>query len=497
VTTQFRQIYVLVCLLLVSSCGKEIFAPKTQTHRQSGSRNGLKAITQCAGFTSIEPEVDFLFVVDNSTSTYFLTPEVLQAFSNTLRYIATQRFNYRIAIIPLIDNGQKAIISKYPIPGVQLTNINSINIGSYFQTAGGAQEHGFFRVLDYIGKNVDSGNGSGIFRKNANTIVVSMSNQDDNDYLRAGTTIVKDLFQERTEQFMKFTKTYWDFYPTAQMDPGWDRLDANRLRYITIVADTPHVGAHCSTTTPVGVRYQNMSKTLYYWQGDSDQNPSDPHPDSYDLCSGNFSNIFKQINNTIKDIVQAHTYDHWPVAEIASASTPFDIDVSTISVTKVSGGSPIQNLGVYPQDPNGYQYLPGHQTVDTRLLPTPGEPRTGYFVKLFGSGMPTYPECIQVNYRRVPDYYGYIVLPQEPLRDASLNITKNGSRLSESTSNGWQYIGYRQSWNIRVSGIGDSTPLNTATKPGIYKSGHIFKLNGNAIYSNNDVVNVDYKPAPL
>ena len=487
----------LIYIFLFVSCGKEVFAPQTKRASQQAEPVQVTSVNQCAKHTLIEPQVDLLYIVDNTGSTYFLNSEVKASIANTITYLDTNKFDYRIVIIPMVNpgNNPKIVVSKYAIPGVSLTNINNINVTSFFSpmTTGNA-ELGFLRALSFIGTNVQSNpSSSGLFRKNSNTIIVNISTEDDTDIIRDGWNVIADNYNLRRTQFQKFTKSYWlnPAHYGQTMDNGWAKLDANKLRYISVVPHSITNSYHCNVTSSrVGTRYKFMSKDLYIYSGDTDQD-SRTWMDSYDLCSGNFSAIFDGINNSIESVVLGHTYNYWLIAESSCGITP-----GSITVDKYSGGSYLGSLGVYPSDPNGFEYIGYSSNQNTRELPTPGEPETGYFVRLHGTGKVSYPQCIVINTTAPPDYYGYLVIPQQPDL-GTVSITKNGSAIPQSGTNGWSYIGYFSNKNIRVTGANDDTALSSGCHPAVNRTGHFIKLHGPAIYTNSDSIEIDYKAAPL
>ena len=52
-------------------------------------------------------------------------------------------------------------------------------------------------------------------------------------------------------------------------------------------------------------------------------------------------------------------------------------------------------------------------------------------------------------------------------------------------ANGWEFIGFRTSQNIRVA---------PTASPGEFKTGYVLKLNGSAIYQSGQSITVDFKP---
>jgi hypothetical protein len=71
----------LLLLLAVTGCSKEQFGSVPQS--ELSSVDGLKSFEQlsCSTFTLIKPKVDILYVVDNSTSTYYVGNDVKTAIA--------------------------------------------------------------------------------------------------------------------------------------------------------------------------------------------------------------------------------------------------------------------------------------------------------------------------------------------------------------------------------------------------------------------------------
>jgi hypothetical protein len=77
--------------------------------------------------------------------------------------------------------------------------------------------------------------------------------------------------------------------------------------------------------------------------------------------------------------------------------------------------------------------------------------------------------------------FNYVVVNDEP--DVStIKITKNGSAISQSSMNGWTYVGYRSNQATSFSPAASNV-----------KSGYMIQLTGSAIYSGTDMINVTYK----
>ncbi len=477
-------IQLVILVAFTVSCGQEIFAPKTQNKTEVGMANPISSNYVCAGHTLIKPEVDILFIVDNSSSTNFLTSDIKLQLSNTLSYLNSSKFDYRVMLAPLISTNpdRNFVSSAEPIAGVDDSiGISDIGIDQYFGTVqGGATELGFRRALYLINGNRN------VFRNGANTIVVMLSNGNDTDYQTdLYGNIVGSNYQARLTEFKQLTQSYCETH-SCPSNP----LNSAHLRFISVVAHSSS-GGICGTGTITGVNYINMSRDIY----NHSVGPSgSSYPDSYNICTSDYANLFGGINQSIEQVVINHTYNYWLV------SAHPNIDTDQITVQKFLGNSLIGNLSQYPSDSNGFEYVGYQSGLITREFPacsaeSPCEQATGYFVRLYGAGKATYPECIVVKTQAPPDYYGYVGIDQSPQMDTVV-VTVNGNSIPQSSTNGWEYIGYRSDWNIRVDASGeqlDSSPY----KPAINENGYFFKLNGSAIYSNSDTIEVFYKAAAL
>ena len=477
--------------LLLLSCGKEEFT-KTAT-KSSTQASPIQQSTQnsCSNFTLVKPPVDILFVIDNTETTNFISAQTKSALQSTINLVSNQ-FDYRIMVAPLVDDGN----SRFPIVLADpssiscpaspppLSNPNCLlsrvvpadNINFFSQVVGGSREWGFQRVLQVIRDNMNGT--SNVFRRNAYTIVVLVSNGDDTDFTFDPMTglPITSHFNARLNDFVSLIGS-----PQGS-NTSTTQLNASTFRFLSIV---PH-----STTCYEGYRwwslnsssnavYQNryieMSRRLYQISGSQDQSGK-THPDSYDLCSGNFAQIFEDgINKTIQQVVVGHKYNFWPV------STNNNFDIQQLRVFK----NGVQLTANDTQ--NGFVFHNTDQTRNTRFAPSAGEPFTGYLVELFGNAQVTYPECIMIQTQTPADYYGYVALSKEPdLSSVILEI--NGVRIPQSSTDGWTYFGYSPSLNVRVK---SRTDLTTA-EPGIFRSGYFLKLHGNAVYTNSDRVDARF-----
>src|SRR4051812_29300241 len=95
-------IFTLALLLLVG-CGKEEFGTTAQNNTSKADPLLDYQQLSCSSFTLIKPKVDILYVVDNSSSTYYVASDIKAAVKKTVDTISLQ-FDYRVvgtSLLPL------------------------------------------------------------------------------------------------------------------------------------------------------------------------------------------------------------------------------------------------------------------------------------------------------------------------------------------------------------------------------------------------------------
>lgn len=464
----------LFILIGLASCGEEVVTQNTVNDGFTTSALQSFSVSTCAQRTFARPPVDILYVVDNTGSTIADSFQSLKSqLENTINTISSD-FDYHIYFVPLnASPGENAttypLLANNPDSIPNLSQVNLVqpsNLEFFAQASGNNVEHGMTRAYNIIQLNRDNG----IFRENANTIIVMISNGDDTESNRnVGGNVIPDqtVLSQQIEEFKSLTKKYAD--ANSLSNP----LNAQMVRFFSLTAKSTCNG------WKVGNNYQQLSRELYDYQALTDNNIG---KDTVDLCSQNYSTLFSPINNSIQAVIIGHKYDHWKI----SSASESQIQANDIEVTKLKlDGS---RVSVPEGSVNGFEYL-GYQTnIDTRYEPTSGEPVSGLVVKLNGSARVEYPDCIIAKTRTPTEYFGYITVPREPDLETT-EIEINGSLVPPSAQNGWTYVGFRDTINIKVPG-----PDNVSVTPPVNKSGYTFQLNGNAIYTNGDTINVFYKP---
>ncbi len=374
----------LISLVFISSCGKEEFATPKVRDQQSTGPIVYKTTDLCTGHSLVKPKVDFLFLWDNSSSQLFVTAATKQALNNTINYISGQ-FDYHVLLAPLmkstgtdqmylvVDNetGLSTAAKSLVVP--QNTATDVIN----FPFVGGAREDGAARVIQLIQDNI----ANGIFRSKANTIVVLMSNGDDNSFVPAGgiiTGVDRDNYiNQKVNELSTLSNS---------------TLNAAVFRFISLVAFSV-----CGTGYQENYVYKNLAKNVYgnylaklpasSLSTGNDQKDK-TWPDSYDICATDFAHLFDGINNSITAVLVGHAYDYWPIGN----NTEPDFDPGHIQAKKKYA-----NVELIQNEPNGFTYVGYRENQNTRYLPEPGEPYTGLLIKLNGTGVVQYPECLIVT----------------------------------------------------------------------------------------------------
>ncbi|MBC76384.1 MAG: hypothetical protein CME64_10255 [Halobacteriovoraceae bacterium] len=469
-----KLLFTLVLSTLLTSCGEEILtqntvgetfgAPDLETFQQNA----------CSNMRFVKPPVDILFVVDNSGSTLKDSFKAIKGeIAKTVSTISNE-FDYHVYIAPLNPN-QGDNITNYPlvvsdpdtlsgpISNFNLVKLENINSSVFFAEAhGGNTEEGFDRVYNLINSNKNNK----IFRKNANLVTVMISNYDDTTTLSTNNGMIdydNTAFNNKKNRFINLKSS----------------LNAKSFRFISLA---PHRKCNGWDYHGGNSRYAKMSRDLYQNFGLSDDSQ---YNHARDLCSGNYSTLFQTVNNSIHHELVGHKYDHWKISS-ASASSIQEDDITVLRV-KENG----EKIEIPQSSSNGFEYLGYKSNINTRYAPDEGEPVTGLVIKLNGNARISYPDCVIAKTRTPTEYFGYVVLPREP-QVGTIKIEINGETINSDNTNGWTYVGYQPSKNIKVPG-----PTNAPVTPEVLKSGYFIKLNGTSIIKSGDDINIYYKPMAI
>ncbi len=259
-----KKLLLLLALSLLSvSCGEEVLTQSTLSNSEKYADVETYNLNSCANMRFVKPPVDILFVVDNSGSTLQSSfAQIKSQIAATATTISSE-FDYHIYIAPLMKQNDEDI-TKFPLvvhskdgvdPNASFIRLQDINSTTFFAPAtGGGAETGFQRVHNLI----DANRANGIFREEANTIAVLISNGDDTEVMTAiGNNVVFDpgKFESKKSKFQELAST---------------KLKSDSFRFISLV---PHpiamVGEHMDTiekclkkfTTLHGLVFQRKAKT--------------------------------------------------------------------------------------------------------------------------------------------------------------------------------------------------------------------------------------------
>lgn len=465
--------FLALTLLLATSCGEEALTKSQQKTSVTATDIATFEVTNRSLSRLEKPPVDILYVVDNSGSTLVDSFQALKSQIQNTLYNVSEEFDYHIYFTPLIAspgddiNAYPLIVSDESSVGSSLNLTNVENLSPFSAQSSSNDEAGFQRALNII----DNNRTNSIFRQNAHTIIVMISNGDDTEAtVTFGGNTYPDpgKFNQIKEEFQKLSKNH-----------SASTLNAESLRFISLVAHD-----NCSFAK-IGTNYKKMSQQLYDYQGFSDN----AGKDSFDLCSKNFTTLFSAVNNSIRQVLIEHEYDHW----LISTQTEASINPGTITLTKVNGTTGAKS-NIPESGTNGFQYLGYQSNKNTRYLPDAGEPVTGLVVKLNGSARVKFPDYIVAKTSSPTEYFGFIALQREP-ELSTVEVIINGTKYGQSSTDGWTLLDnpkYRPSQNTKVVG-----PNGESDQPPLNKSGYFLKLHGNAIYHSGDTVQVFFKAKAL
>lgn len=505
--------------LLLLSCSDPQFGARRGQLKEKAPELKTSSSSICSDFTLIRPEVDLLFLWDNSGSSVFLNNQTRQALNRVVENVSG-RFDYHIVLAPLLETGSVNSDMKlvtYDTDGLNSSAMamripeNQASSSLSFPPGGVSQEAGLKRINSILRAN----RGNGIFRDGAYTIVVLMSTEDDDSFISGnhapGNSQRIDYAKEQVHQLMCL-RGHYDGRHGSTSCPN-NPLESTMMRFLPIVVnDTTRCAQNgIANNTKTGVVYEYAS-SLVYEEGYNDSSPKRYHTDqsgaplqqrsstfnyrlydSTDICQGDYRGIFDSVNSVIQDQVIAHKYRYWPVG-----GPNADVDPDTIQVISSNGQelNQLHQSATHPQD-NGFKYI-GNTTRDTRFHPSFGEPHTGHLIELFGDARVTYPECLRISYTQNQEYYGYVHLTGRPL-ESSIELKINGVDIPKcpslnNCSNGWALFNPNNETQLNLKIVSPSNHSPDQDKPDV-RTGYFLKLFGSAIYSNGDNVNVNWLPS--
>lgn len=472
--------------LLLSSCSQEQFG--TAAQKISNPVTSVQTLEQrsCSNLTLINPEVDILYVIDNSSSNWYVPSEVKSAIQNTISSISAD-FDYRVIGTPLLatssGNNDYQVLVKNSANFPSALNAKRVNSASEFnfftgQPIQSSQESGLQRVRDFITAH----NTDGLFRQNAYLFIILVSNGRD-------TTVEQGASWNPQETTLIGNGQNGTMYGDRlnALKQVKSSLNSRQFRLFSLTPSTVGGSSCPSGYLTANKSYVQMSKDLYLDHTPAiDDQGSTNYPDHYNLCSGSVSGVFASVNASIKKIVIPHKYRYWPVTMSATVG----LDDATLQVYKEnpSSGKVLMNRG------SQWRLIANPGNVNTRIEPSPGEPTNAPNVIEFLNGNDiVYPDCISMTSATNTEYFQYIVLTKPAVQNDPQNpivVKINGVAIPTSA---YAYTGYQQfPINIKVAHNGY---LET---PEQLRSGYMIKIiDSNYYYKSGDNVEVGFKPAPL
>jgi hypothetical protein len=256
-------------------------------------------------------------------------------------------------------------------------------------------------------------------------------------------------------------------------------LNLDQLRLFSVTAKTACKPGWFSSQDS----YIKMSNDLYEYSGASD---SPTNKDSYNLCAG-VSNVFAPVNTSIRKVIIHNKYRYWPIT-FANSSHERN-DFGDIHIYKINNNT---SQPIPSSDWSYYEHT-GVSKLNTREPASPGGEADGkHFIRFNDNALITSPTCVRVNSSTRTEYFGYVVLHQEP-RPESIVLRINGKMIANSNTDGWSYLGNRMIQNIKMPHPNEGDQF-----PAVHKSGFLLKLNGvNNYYKSGDSVEATFVAAPL
>lgn len=476
----------LIASIFLVSCAKEEFAANKKLSASTINPLATTSTQLCSQSTLVSPKVDVLLLWDNSSSALFINSSTRSSFTQLISSVS-EKFDYHILSAPLISTNSNSLYEASLVvkDSSSVSGVSSIlrtkeqaaaSLG--FTSATGSNEPGVDRATSVIEAN----RSNGIFRNDAYTIIVVMSNGDDTSC-------------EIATGYNSCSKYDWEPRLQPKIDKllclrgnasgvscsGVSPLNSTMMRFINIAPLTS-----CSSgLNKINSRYRKVAKSLYDapysngWPTSNDNlNPFTSggvqYPDNYDICAIDFNHIFDGVNTAIKQTLVKHVYSFWPVT---GSSTSLDPD--TLRVVRNDGKVLVNRTGQStPSD--GFAYVGNQNNHYTRSMPTQGEPFTGQMIQLFGTNdndLVVYPHCLTVTFDAQKLQYGYIYLKNGEPSVSTIEVRINGALVPQNASNGWDYMGLQFTSSLDAN-------LKVVDLPSGANSGYFLRLNGTYKFNN-------------
>jgi hypothetical protein len=484
-----RKSLFLIASFLLVSCAKEEFSPIKGTDNSNSTALTTDCGTLYSQSTLVSPKVDVLLLWDNSSSALFINPATKNSFNQLITSVS-EKFDYHILSAPLISTNASNSLYEASLVAKDSASVTGTAAGIIkskdqaasslsFSPAYGSAEPGIDRATSIIEAN----RSNGIFRSDAYTIIVVMSNGDDTSCEIATGISTCSTADWSSRMQTKIDKLLCLRGNVSGPDcSGTATLNSSMMRFINIAPLTS-----CSSGLgKINTRYRKVAKTIYDtsytngWPTSNDNlNPFTSggvqYPDNYDICSIDFNHIFDGVNTAIKQTLIKHVYEFWPVAGLNTS-----LDPETLIVMRLPDRKVLVNRTGQSNPADGYQYIGNQTNHNTRSFPIAGENFTGKMIQLFGTDgndKVQFPQALQVCYQDFKSQYGYIYLKNGKPDISTMEVYINNVKILQNATNGWSYMG------LQYTSALDPNYKIFNLQPGI-PSGYFLQLNGTAKRDN-------------
>ena len=260
-------------IIFTSSCTKDELARTTVSTGEKAEPVKIEQVVGCSIYSP--PPLDILILYDNSTSLYYFKRNIKAA----IRELGTRLTNFedfRICIAPLIYQGEpnrefkcQSYVQTNPqqnSASVNPVGLNDVSIDGI--TTNVYAEKSFERVVTMLKKNkYTAAEIDPIFRPEAVTVAIVVSNGDDTD-------VCRDSWGHANECGKI---NYW----SSKLLDFKNELALKQIRFISVVNKSKKPACGGTARYP-GIRYSLFSRVVYEAQGLTSDNR--PTKDSYDLC---------------------------------------------------------------------------------------------------------------------------------------------------------------------------------------------------------------------
>lgn len=494
---------------LLASCAKEEFVANKAVNTSAINAVTAYESNLCAQYSYNRPDLDVLILWDNSTSGFAISEASKAALKNLIKVIASERYNYNLMISPLVGSSQNwlmttadstlssATVSNTVVyKGIDQLNTFISNFSIPTSSLGG-QEQGALKSTQIMNSY------SNVFRKNAYTHVMVISNGDDfgcsigKSYECPDGSTEQASYIEKLEKKLLCLRGNYAGYSSLGCSSSdiaiSNKLDAKSFRFISVTAGRTGCTGHS------GYVYKSLSQRIKSTYNESgEQIMTDSLTDNYNICDSNFT-MFSSLATDLKSTIDYHKYAYWPVA---SANQVIDLDSLIVKgpfglLDQVSSNSTQSGYSLYNLNAAEDDLLPIQ--VNTRFYPSSGEPFYGKLIKLHGSAQNLAGGCINVYFTEKKISYGYIYLTSGKPDESTITVKyryKNSSNwvtIPKSNSNGWTYIEVPS-----LADLTNTTNLAIVNRPSNSAvPGNLIKLNGTYQFENDGSIEfyVDYIPA--